>query len=237
MKIYLISFIFCLSIMTMAQKIVGNGKVVTKERSIPTHFDGLKATGSIDVTILDGKKNGKIILEGESNVLDYVETKVEDGILIIQLKPNQSYTMKKGIRVSFPAHELNSIETTGSGDITSKGKLKSTTLSLLSKGSGDLSLQVDADKINLQTMGSGDTQLKGKTKVFEINSRGSGDLSAFDLMAQDIQLTKSGSGDCKVQLSGKLNVQSSGSGNVYYKGKADQVHANSRGSGKVIQSN
>lgn len=235
MKFYLVSFIYCLSVMTMAQKVIGNGEVIVAERNIDRNFEGVKSSGSIDIIILEGKKNGKITLEGESNVLDYVETKVENGILTIQLKPGK-YHLKNGIRASFAADQLNTIVTSGSGDISSKGKLLGQHISLTTKGSGDLSINLEANQVEVTSTGSGDIELKGKTKNLMVNSRGSGDLKAYDLKANDVNLTKSGSGDAEIQLSGRLNVQSTGSGNVYYKGKYSDIQVNSRGSGKVIES-
>jgi hypothetical protein len=61
---------------------------------------------------------------------------------------------------------------------------------------------------------------------------GSGDLYAENLETRNAEVHVSGSGECKLFVSGKLQASVSGSGDVYYKGEP-VVKAHVSGSGKV----
>ena len=67
--------------------------------------------------------------------------------------------------------------------------------------------------------GSADIKLSGKTGQFLLSVAGSADVSAFDLSADDVSISISGSGDAEVNAGDSLSVSIKGSGDVSYSGE------------------
>jgi len=84
--------------------------------------------------------------------------------------------------------------------------------------------------------GSGSIHLSGKADVHQASITGSGEINAFGLETQNASLSITGSGDCKVNASEKLQAKITGSGDVLYKGHP-QVNKTITGSGSVKDRN
>ncbi|TKD63447.1 head GIN domain-containing protein [Flavobacterium sp. ASW18X] len=216
------------------KRIKGNGNVVTLERSV-NDYDGIAISGWFDVKLVSGSE-GELTLKGEENLLDYIITEVDNGVLVIKtekgvnLKPS-SY--KNGIYITVPVEEIDELSLSGSGDITSSTTLKGASLETRVSGSGDVTLDVDVNHLEARLSGSGDMDLSGQASNFEVTISGSGDISAYDLTAKNVEATVSGSADIEITVEKSLNARVSGSGNITYKGNPSKVKSKSSGSGDV----
>lgn len=255
MKTSILSFLLVFPFMMMAQNhIKGNGKLEHEHRQLNMDFEGIYTDGSIEITVENGRWDGNIKVSAESNMLPYIETEVENGILQIKFKEDLNYTFKKAVKVSFKSNHLSSIESYGSGNIDLKSTQKANQFILSTHGSGAIKADVDASHITIETSGSGKVDLKLKAHDVALNSSGSGAVSLHGsahnltsihkgsgkLMAQDFKLTnadlkQNGSGNAYVSFSGSLNVEIRGSGNVYYTGNSVKIKAKTKGSGRLIQ--
>ncbi|MFS4467704.1 head GIN domain-containing protein [Maribacter sp. 2210JD10-5] len=216
------------------KKIKGNGNETTIERSTPD-YDAIAVSGWFDVDLVDGNE-GELTLEGESNLLEYIKTEVKDGKLIIKtekginLKPSN---WNSGIRITVPVESVDAISLSGSGDIVGKTIIKTNSLKTVMSGSGDITLKLDAEKVDASMSGSGDITLSGNTTHFEATISGSGDIKAFDLDADNVDATVSGSADIKVTANKMLKARVSGSGDITYKGNPEKVDTKTSGSGDI----
>ena len=89
MKKLLIGLFVLISISASAQKwetIKGNGEVKKETRELNS-FTSLASQGSMNVQISYGNSNS-VTVEADENLLPYIETKVEDGRLMIRPKKN-----------------------------------------------------------------------------------------------------------------------------------------------------
>jgi len=220
------------------KKIKGNGKIVTVERST-SDYDEVAVSGWFDVLLVNGNE-GKISIEGEENLLEYLITEVKDDKLVI--KPKKGYYLSPsswksgGITVTVPVENIRDVSLSGSGDIMGKTKLKADIFKTSMSGSGDITLDIEANDLEVSMSGSGDINLKGKAEDLEVSISGSGDVKAYELDAENVDATVSGSADIKVTVSGTLKARVSGSGDIYYKGDP-KVESKTSGSGDVTKTN
>ena len=120
----------------------------------------------------------------------------------------------------------------GSGDVKLVGDASFAILKI--NGSGDLEMEgFDMERCELGVYGSGDVKLEGSSKVLELKNTASGDLDAYHFKANEVYITKSGSGDARVFALEVIIVKSSGSGDVYYRGKPGKEKISASGSGDV----
>lgn len=85
--------------------------------------------------------------------------------------------------------------------------------------------------------GVGDVTLNGiSDHDLSIDFRGVGNIDAYDLPVENCTVYSSGLGDCKVNVSGYLEVDISSAGNVYYIGNPE-ISSTDTGLGDLINDN
>jgi Putative auto-transporter adhesin, head GIN domain len=212
--------------------ISGSGTTGTEQRSI-TGFTGVETRGSIDIIVSQGSYNVKV--ETDQNLLQYVETNVENGHLIVRFRQGVSIGNYHSAKVYVTAPELNAFETHGSGNINGQGKIADKNkMDVDISGSGDIELSLDCPLIKTETHGSGNITLDGETKSISCGISGSGDVRAANLKSETVKVSVHGSGDVQVYASESLDAEISGSGDVHYKG-APRISTSVHGSGSVTK--
>lgn len=215
------------------EKIKGNGTVITKNITTAS-YDKVQVSGFFDVDLIAGEE-GKITLEGEENLLDFVAIEVIGNELKIGTQRDKRISTSKGkkIQITVPFQTLNEVSLAGSGDVTTKNTITSRQFTTILSGSGDLHLDVEANDVTAKLTGSGDIVLKGKSENFNCNVVGSGDITAVDLVSANVDSTITGSGDCKVFCSEFLQARVNGSGDIDYSGDPKRKDTKVTGSGSI----
>lgn len=214
------------------KKIKGNGNVTTETRNTED-YDGVKCAGSMDFVLVAGNE-GKIKLEGESNLLEHIVTEVKGKSLIVKVKKgvNISSSKNKTIKVTIPFKDINDVSLAGSGDVVSDDQIVSDNLNISLAGSGDIILDVKAQSIKGAVAGSGDISLKGSTNKLVAKVAGSGDFNSFGLQASETEVYVAGSGDAQISASSSLKARVAGSGDITYRGNPT-IDKKVAGSGEI----
>lgn len=218
-----------------SKKIKGNGNMVTKTRNT-SDYDQIKVKGSLDVSLVAGTE-GKIAIEGESNLIEYIETDVEGESLKIYVK--KGYYLKpsvgKKLIIQVPFKDISEVTLSGSGDIFSSDTIKANDFKTSVSGSGDVKLVISAQHVSGRVSGSGDLVLSGSSDSFKGSVSGSGDVQAFDLKAKDVTASVAGSGDVEVTATNSIKARVAGSGDIYYKGNPAKEDNSVSGSGDITK--
>ena len=215
-----------------AQQIKGNGNVQSQDRNVGS-FSGIKNSCSVDVFISKGE-SGLIKVVAEENLLEYISTTVQDGILIIDTK--KSFWSTKKMEVYITMDNLTSVELNGSGNLSSTDALTGNNVKIRMSGSGDLKAKLEVKNLELAISGSGDADFSGVRGNLEITLSGSGDVAASNLQLENCNTSTNGSGD--MNLSGSavnLSIKISGSGDLNaYNLKAVNAKITCNGSGDSV---
>ncbi|OUR99002.1 DUF2807 domain-containing protein [Flavobacteriales bacterium 33_180_T64] len=215
------------------KKIKGNGNITTETRST-SDYDAIKCAGSFDYILVAGTE-GKITLEGESNLLQYVVTEVKNGSLHIKTKKgkNLSPSWNKTIKITIPFEDINKVALSGSGDLWNEDKIIANNLEVSLSGSGDIILNLQTKHVSGKVTGSGDLTLKGSTTDLKAGVTGSGDFHGFNLQSTNTDVSVTGSGDAAVVCSGHLKARVTGSGDIEYRGNPKTEDTKVSGSGSI----
>ena len=213
------------------KKMKGNGDITTITRSTGS-YEGLKAAGSMDFKLVQGKE-GEISIKGDANLMEYIVTEVKDNKLIVKVEDGVNLKSSQTIVVTVPYESISSVSLAGSGDIESSGTIKSNEFEVALAGSGDIRLKVSAQSVESSIAGSGDIELKGSTENLTTKIAGSGDFDGSNLDSKNVEAKISGSGSADVVCNGNLNARISGSGDVNYSGKPTNKDTKISGSGSV----
>lgn len=215
------------------KKVKGNGNMTTITRTT-SDYDGIKCSGSFDYVLVAGNE-GKITLEGEENLLEYIITEVKDGNLIVKTENNISLSssLNKTIKITIPFKDISEVALAGSGDLWSEDVITADELEVSMAGSGDVKLTIEANSVEGKVAGSGDLTLKGKTNDLEAEVAGSGNFHGFDLVANNVAVAVSGSGEMDVVCTENLKARVAGSGDIKYKGNPKKEDTKVAGSGRI----
>ncbi|XLS27725.1 head GIN domain-containing protein [Flavobacteriaceae bacterium M23B6Z8] len=216
-------------------KVKGNGNVITETRDLGD-YDGISSAGFMDVIIVAGEE-GKITLEGESNLLEHIETKVSGNNLSIKVEKGYNLRPSSGkqIVITVPVKRISKLSLAGSGKVVTETTLEADNFKLSVAGSGDLKASIEADEIKASVAGSGNIRLSGNANDMKLSIAGSGNLNAEQMKVMNISASIAGSGNAKVHCEGSLKARIAGSGNLKYTGNPSVEDTKSVGSGKVIK--
>ena len=232
--------------------IEGNGDIKSEERTVSS-FTAIANETSFHVVYIKGSETN-ITVEAESNILPYIETRVNGGALEIRTVSG-TRCLRCGTQpvITVTAPLISELVNAGSGDMVA-GDLEGENVKLIVSGSGDISAGViEGDDIEVVISGSGDiitdvvtastfkatlTGSGGITTSGTVTSgryvvSGSGSALSGDLVMKTAVMTLSGSGSVYATVEDNLNAVISGSGNIYLHGDPT-VSLTRTGSGRVI---
>ncbi len=213
------------------ERVRGSGNSITEAREVGS-FNAVQLSGSMDVLLKKSDKH-TVEVEADDNIIELVETYVDNGKLRIKYKDHFSIWNDRNVTVRVGLPELVEAVVNGSGDIKGEDVFSSDgEIRVQITGSGDIELEVDAPEVKAGVTGSGDIKLSGTTRNVNCNTTGSGTIKATNLKAENAKVTTSGSGNINVYASLKLEAGITGSGNIGYKGGAT-VTSKITGSGSV----
>ncbi len=175
--------------------------------------------------ILKQGSTQSVVIEGDKEVLEKVETDVEGGKLVIG-RPDKwgwrdwNWRDDKSITVYVTAKEIEGLAVSGSGELITEGKISCRSLDLSVSGSGDLKVDAAIEGLlDTSVSGSGHMTVNGNCKSFEGSVSGSGRVVVSS------------------NITGTADVSVSGSGKVEASGTADEIKAHISGSGKILAAN
>ena len=235
MKQLLLLLCFAASIQAFAiwDVIKGNGIAKTETRNV-SDYTSLACGGPMKVEIEYGTSN-TIQLEGDENILPYIETFVKDGELNIKVKEHTSVKPEVPLKVHVSMTTINGLAQSGSGEIKGTGNFTSSeATNVAMSGSGVINLNFGKFMgMSISMSGSGSVKMEGEVHDdLDVSQSGSGNIDCEHVMSQNVNARISGSGSLRVNASKMLDAQISGSGHVYYSGNAS-VSTKVSGSGKV----
>lgn len=221
--------------LTAQKTIKGDGNQVTKTRSVGD-FDKIAVSGHFKVTLEKGKE-GDITIKGEGNIIEKLETTVNDGVLKIKFKKGLNFRSHKTIYLTIGYQDIEGVSLSGSGEVVCNDLINAKDLNLSLSGSGNFKLNVESTNLDASISGSGNMSLTGNSNNFSTGISGSGNMNAQKLTAQVVNAKISGSGNVKVNAVNEINAKTSGSGNIIYSGNPTIIKANSSGSGSIQKRN
>jgi len=233
-------------------EIIGDGNLKTERRSTGV-FTGIFLDTDIEVVISEGTAR-ELIVEADSNLLQYVSTEINNGILEIGEKSNFSIVPRHSVKVFVKVPSgFSEIEVINGGvvridsmqisrlDVRVYGvsqfitdSLNCPDFHLLTEGSTLTKITGIFENFTIYQKGSGNTLLKGEADNGEVVLEGSGKIDAIDLLMKDADLRLYGSGLIFCRVSGVLRTLIEGMGRIYYYGMPGELSKDVSGGGLVL---
>jgi len=225
--VFVIAFSAC-------RKVSGTGPVVTEARNI-SGFSEIKSEMSGDI-IITPAASYSISIESQQNIIDAIETVLNDGILTIRVKNNTIVKPDSRIKVYISSPNIQGLMVSGSGNMQITGAMPSNDLYLKVSGSGNINIpKLTANSIDANISGSGEININdGAINDERIDIGGSGSVNASNMSAVTADIKIAGSGNARVYVTSNLKVRITGSGSLYYRG-TPAIDVSITGSGNLKQ--
>jgi hypothetical protein len=230
--------LFFISIFTMGLVLAHAGNQAfaqdKKEKRDVAAFSEISLSISAELYLKQGNEHS-LVLEGDEDDLEDIETEVRDNELKIHLNRPFNFRSMDRIKIYVTMEKVDELSVSGSGKIEAETPIQTSELTLNLSGSGDINIdELEAREVEARISGSGDIRLAGKSNLeeLELDITGSGDFHCEDLKADEADIDISGSGTCRIHAVNELEVSITGSGKVRYKGNP-KVNANISGSGSI----
>ena len=231
-----------------------SGDIISEKRDVKD-FKNIVLMGSGKI-LLEQSNKEELVVEAEDAIISLLETKVEDGTLIIKKKRKNIFSSSSSYvtpKFHVKVKNLDSVKIIGSGKLyTSNIKSDGLSITLIGAGFAELKEITNLKKIEINgsaefrgssieakdfeviISGSGEIKLSGTTNNQKIEINGSGDYKAYDFESKKCEISVSGSGDAHVWVLDYLKAKVSGSGDILYKG-APKSDLSVAGSGRIKQ--
>jgi hypothetical protein len=197
-------------------------------------FQAVSLAGPHNVVVTVGGAPS-VRAEGDAEVLERLDIRVEDGSLHIGTRRTSSFSFRRErgsatIHVSVPSLTAASIG--GSGDLRIDN-VQGERFTASIGGSGDMEIgQLRVTQAQLSIAGSGGIRASGTVQRASISIAGSGDIDTSGVEARSAAISIVGSGNVRSRATETAEVSVMGSGDVTVAGPA-RCSVNRMGSGDV----
>ena len=213
--------------------IKGSGSNVENTRQ-PFNFNGISLCISANVEVYRDSVF-KVVLIGQQNILNVIETRVSGDELNISLQRGTSIRKHNPITIKVYMPDIKKVNISGSGNLSFIDEFNAEELNTIVSGSGNITCRGNVNKrFTANISGSGNIRHNGTgtCNSADYTISGSGNIYAEWLKVNDVNARISGSGDMWIDAERLLDISISGSGSVHYRGRPT-VSVHISGSGKA----
>jgi hypothetical protein len=213
----------------------GSGAVVEEDRDV-SNISGVELTMQGTLTIVMGGGES-LRIEAEDNLLEYIETDVRAGKLVIKTRPGINLQTTRPINYTLTVDELKTITISSSGDVEAE-RVQSESCSVTISSSGNVSIDsLDCTSLQVNISSSGNLEISGgQVQKQDITISSSGEYRASDLASVEAEVALTSSGTATIRVSDQLRGRLSSSGNIRYIGNPE-VNVRTTSSGRTERIN
>jgi hypothetical protein len=189
----------------------GSGNVQTETRDV-RDFKAVDVSGIFQVEIVAQKDFG-VQVEADDNLLQYITTEVNGGVL--EISTSKRIKSSNGLKVRVSAPDISKLEVSGVAKVS---------LSNL-KNNG----------LELETSGASKVNLAGETDKLVIDVSGASNIDAENLKTRAASVDASGASKVAVFATGTVETDASGASRITYTGGATNVVKKTSGASSVSE--
>ncbi|MHB1177166.1 MAG: head GIN domain-containing protein [Daejeonella sp.] len=193
-------------------------------------FTKVETSGSIKVILKQGTDYGLRII-ADDNIQKEIETYVRGNTLIIDMDGN--FCDAGPITVYVNSREYEGIDASGAVEILSDGKLSVKDFELGLSGSSKVDIDINAANMKTSSSGASEIFLKGQAGSHELDLSGSSSVEALDFVVGRYRIESSGSSNSRINVLNELNISSSGSSDVEYRGSPSNIKNDESGASSL----
>ena len=211
----------------------GNGNMITQHVETGD-FREIKLQGNFEV-LLRQSDEPSLNITTDENLMDYIKAETKGGVL--EIRSTKKLRPSNNSKVTVNYRTIEGIEIQGAASVHTDNKLSGDFLRVSMSGAGNVEMDVDLGKLELDISGAGAVELSGTADEQDISMSGAGGYDAGDLISRICRISISGVGGAEVFVTDDLEANVSGIGGVSYSGNPENVKSDISGLGSVSEEN
>jgi len=213
--------------------IEGSGNVTTEKRIVQGDFKSISVSNAIDL-VIEQSDATEITVEADDNLQKEIETKVENGTLIIKCKFSsfRNITMKK-VTVKMPS--LEKIEASSASTVQSKNVFQGENIDLESSSAATMDLNLESDNISATSSSGSSINVQGKALKIQTRASSGASVDAAKLFANEVNADVSSGGSINVHPIVSLKAEASSGGHINYDITPKSIEKKSSSGGSISQ--
>ena len=198
-----------------------------------TGFHGISVSSGIHLQLTQ-ENIEKVVVEAESDDMDKIVTKVEDGILKIYIKDKSwsGFSWKnRTLKVYVSFKEMDKLHASAGSGVGAESPFKLGSFALHVSSGANVKLDLEATDMNVSASSGCGIVLKGKAKEIKADASSGSHINASELECKKCQASVSSGAGIKVNVTEDLDANASSGGNISYSGNpsSKNIHKSSGG--------
>ena len=231
-----IAVVFLLSLVTsciLGPTVTGNGNVTREERETGS-FNKIRVTRGLNVYLSQGDRQ-KIIIEADENLLEYIETEVDDNKL--NITTSAFVRGSKSMKVFVTLTDLSEIHATAGSNVYSENELSVGDIDISGSAGSNLKLQIKAEAIDVSASSGSNITLIGTADESELKASAGSNIKAEELNTNECEAKTSSGANIWINVLNDFEAHASSGGNIFYKGNPKNTNIEKSSGGNVIRQN
>lgn len=231
-----LSFAFFLLTVTsclMGPTVTGNGNITTQNRNVDS-FEKLKVTRGLNVYVSQGDVQ-KVIVEADENLLEYIETDVEDNMLTITTSAN--IRNPKSLKVFVTITHIDEIKASAGSNLNTEEIITCNDLDISASAGSNIKLHLNADDIKVSASAGSNITLSGNVDESKINASAGSNIKAEELKTKVCDAKTNSGANIWINVADEFEGNASSGGNIFYYGNPKNSNIEKSLGGNVIHQN
>ncbi|MFL5311173.1 MAG: GIN domain-containing protein [Myxococcales bacterium] len=201
-----------------------------EDREVPA-FDSVHVASGIRATIAVGARR-PVHLEADKDVLEAIETRVEDGTLHVGFKPHSRVSSTGEVIVSIQTPDVHAVAASG-GAMVRATFTRWPNCAIAASGGGEVHVrEVDARQLAVEGSGGAVLDVAGRADQLDLQLSGGSHFDAREFEARNVDLHGSGGSVADLRATGKVRGGLSGGSEVHVRGGA-RAHVSTSGGSEI----
>ncbi len=222
--------VLCTSCIGFGPSIKGNGKVVEENRQMGS-FDGIRVSRGMDVYISQDSVQ-KVVVEADENLMDVIQTRVEDNNLVITVTENIRDAKAKKVHIT--VKNLNEISAMAGSNVFTEETLRFDNVKLSSMAGSNLKLDLVTKSLLARAAAGSNILLRGLSKNAECKAMAGSNIRAQDFKVYKGTARANSGSNIWMTVDNEIDANASSGGNVYYFGNPATTNVKNSSGGNTI---
>lgn len=211
--------------------IKGNGKIISKNIEV-NRFDIIDNSFIADIHFVQDS-SFSVSLSVDENLVSYFNIKEINTKLIIDENGRENIQPTQAI-VEIHIPYLKTLNNLGTGNFKAAAYNTQQNFYINNTGTGDIHIhQINVNMLDILNSGTGDILLEGFANELKLKNTGTGDFNCKSLITNISTVINTGTGNVSLQVNETADFNNTGTGDIFYNGKAKNTTINNTGTGKV----
>ncbi len=243
MKSYIIAWIIGLVTILLTgqhtnaapRRIKGSGKLVTKEQTIDA-FNGVRVSRAIKANLVEGT-SGKLTIEADDNLIDYIIARVEKGVLLLTIDSDIHSISSCHVTITVPTDgALYKISAASAAKVSCEPQITHREVDLSASSAASIQASVKAEACEIDLSSSATMELEVRCNDCSIEGSSAAELTAtiasrnceIDLSSAAVATIKGASLEAEAECTSAANLNA-----AQFAVKRYDVDVSSAGSAKI----